>query len=99
MKVPYIEYMGDAGTETQDYVLAGSLCSVNDILVRKISLPKLDIGDTLCLNIAGAYCATEGISLFLSRDIPAIVIRDMEGTEKIVRNHTETNTFNGGYNG
>ena len=99
MKVPYIEYMGDAGTETQDYVLAGSLCSVNDILVRKISLPKLDIGDTLCFNIAGAYCATEGISLFLSRDIPAIVIRDMEGTEKIVRNHTETNTFNGGYNG
>ena len=89
----------EENTQPRDYVLAGSLCSVNDILVRKISLPKLDIGDTLCFNLTGAYCATEGIALFLSRDLPAVVVVDENGEEKLVREHFETNTFNGGYHG
>ena len=105
MKVPYIDHISvgnaSAGSEKEnkDYVLAGSLCSVNDILVRKISLPQLDIGDTLCFNLAGAYSVTEGIALFLSRDLPAIVVRDEAGEDRLVRKHTEINTFNGGYNG
>lgn len=103
MKVPYIDYIhtsgGEENDQLQNYVLAGSLCSVNDILVRKISLPKLDIGDTLCFNLTGAYCATEGISLFLSRDLPAVVVVDENGEENLVRDHMETNTFNGGYHG
>lgn len=109
MKVPYVDlipgndkavasYEGGSNMN-EDYVLAGSLCSVNDILVRRIALPTLDIGDTLCFNLAGAYCATEGISLFLSRDLPAIVIRDEDGAETLIRDHIEINTFNGGYNG
>ena len=107
MKIPYIDYIPSnsseetASFENTDYVLAGSLCSVNDILVRKISLPKLDIGDTLCFNLTGAYCATEGIALFLSRDLPAIVIRDEDEKSqeiiKLIRDHIETNSFNGGY--
>ena len=109
MKVPYVDLIPRndkvvASDESEsdmneDYVLAGSLCSVNDILVRRIALPTLDIGDTLCFNLAGAYCATEGISLFLSRDLPAIVIRDEDGAETLIRDHIEINTFNGGYNG
>ena len=109
MKVPYVDLIPRndkvvASDESEsdmneDYVLAGSLCSVNDILVRRIALPTLDIGDTLCFNLAGAYCATEGISLFLSRDLPAIVIRDEDGAETLIREHIEINTFNGGYNG
>ena len=108
MKVPPIELIpkqeaaeSETGEEndSRDYVLAGSLCSVNDILVRRISLRRLDIGDTLCFNLTGAYAATEGIALFLSRDLPAIVIRDINGSEKLVRKHTETNIYNGGYHG
>ncbi len=109
MKVPYVDLIPGNGkvvasdeegsNMNEDYVLAGSLCSVNDILVRRIALPTLDIGDTLCFNLAGAYCATEGISLFLSRDLPAIVIRDEDGAETLIRDHIEINTFNGGYNG
>jgi diaminopimelate decarboxylase len=100
MKVPYINYISDTSKkESRDYVLAGSLCSVNDILVRKVNLPRLDIGDTLCFNLAGAYCATEGISLFLSRDLPAIVVTEESGNEMLLREHIETNYLNGGYNG
>ncbi|MCR5213545.1 MAG: hypothetical protein K6E10_03955 [Eubacterium sp.] len=108
MKIPYIDYiktsdrkakdLPDYTEDYRDYVLAGSLCSINDIVVRNICLPRLDIGDTLCFNLTGAYSATEGMALFLSRDIPAIIVRDIEGKEIIVRNHIETNTFNGGFN-
>ena len=103
MKVPPIDHIAqkraDDKSSREDYVLAGSLCSVNDILVRRVTLPTLDIGDILCFNLAGAYSATEGIALFLSRDLPAIVIRDEEGTEILAREHIETNIYNGGYNG
>ena len=105
MKVPFVEYIaGDkvasaasdkSDVDKKDYVLAGSLCSANDILVRRINLPKLDIGDSLCFNLAGAYSATEGIALFLSRDLPAILIKDIEGNIQMVRDHIETNVYNG----
>ena len=81
--------------DRRDYVLAGSLCSVNDILVRKISLPKLDIGDALCFNLAGAYSATEGMALFLSRDLPAILVKDIDENIQMVRDHIEMNVYNG----
>ena len=110
MKVPSIDYIsktsdsmkmdevqGELQNELQDYVLAGSLCSVNDILVRKVSLPKLDIGDALCFNLTGAYSATEGISLFLSRDLPAIIVQGIDEKVALVREHTETNIYNGGF--
>jgi diaminopimelate decarboxylase len=110
MKVPSIDYIsktsdstkmdevqGELKNELQDYVLAGSLCSVNDILVRKVSLPKLDIGDALCFNLTGAYSATEGIALFLSRDLPAIIVQGIDGKVALVREHTETNIYNGGF--
>ena len=109
MKVPFVEYIAgdkvasaasdksDVGVDAdkRDYVLAGSLCSVNDILVRRINLPKLDIGDSLCFNLAGAYSATEGIALFLSRDLPAILVKDIDGNIQMVRDHIEMNVYNG----
>ncbi len=78
-----------------DYVLAGSLCSINDILARKISLPPLSINDVLSFGLAGAYCVTEGIALFLSRDLPAILIIDESSKELLIRDHMETNEYNG----
>ncbi len=84
------------GTETKEYVLAGSLCSVNDILVRKAVLPELKKGDTLIFDLAGAYALTEGIGLFLSRDLPAVLIRDLNGEVRLVRDHMETNSINDG---
>ena len=105
MKVPFVEYIAGDKVESaasdksdidkKDYVLAGSLCSVNDILVRRINLPKLDIGDSLCFNLAGAYSATEGIALFLSRDLPAILVKDIDGNIQMVRDHIEMNVYNG----
>jgi len=74
--------------------LCGALCSMNDILVKQASLPRLRVGDTLCFENAGAYCVTEGMSLFLSRDLPAIYLREMDGTIRRVRDNFETAALN-----
>ena len=99
MKVPFIDCVSqdeDRSGETQEYVLAGSLCSVNDILVRKAALPELKKGDTLIFDLAGAYALTEGIGMFLSRDLPAVLIRNTQGEVRLVRDHMETNGINDG---
>ncbi len=98
MKVPYINVIpkdADAA-DSAEYVLAGSLCSVNDILVRKAVLPHLNKGDVLSFDLVGAYALTEGIALFLSRDLPAILIKDTEGNVRLLRDHIETNPINDG---
>lgn len=58
----------------EEYCLCGSLCTVADVLVRNIQLPKLEIGDIIGFGKCGAYSVTEGSSLFLSRDLPAIYL-------------------------
>ncbi len=87
MKIPPVKVydktgerlMADAKTAPQqEYLLAGSLCSSNDVLARKISLPELSIGDVLRFELAGAYALTESMALFLSRDLPAVLLEDEE---------------------
>ena len=74
--------------------LCGALCSMNDILVKQAALPPLRVGDTLCFENAGAYCVTEGMSLFLSRDLPAVYLRETDGTIRRVRDNYETAALN-----
>lgn len=74
MKHPKIEHLGTPQGEPENWTLCGSLCSVNDLLVKQYPLANLQKGDFLLFKEAGAYCMTEGISLFLSRDLPAILL-------------------------
>ena len=85
-----------SGEDTKDYVLAGSLCSVNDILARSVSLPILFIGDVIRFPLAGAYALTEVPALFLSRDLPAILLFESSGGIRVLRDHIQTNGINDG---
>ena len=85
----------DEGAEAWN--ICGSLCTINDILVKKLPLKGLNIGDVLVFENTGAYCMTEGISLFLSRDLPEIVLLDRSGIPITVREHLETYTLNSPY--
>lgn len=76
------------------WTICGSLCSMNDILAKKVLLPPLTIGDTLCFENAGAYCMTEGISLFLSRELPSIYLVDEKGDLICIRRCHETAPLN-----
>lgn len=86
------------GRENEKYAcqwnICGSLCSMNDIIAKQIPLPPVEIGDILCFENTGAYCMTEGISLFLSREIPSVYIRNSNGELICVRRSFETASLN-----
>ena len=80
--------------EKKNWNICGSLCTVNDILVKRFPLPEPEAGDTLVFENTGAYCTTEGISLFLSRELPAVVLLEETGEFKVVRKQIRTEIFN-----
>ena len=85
---------GRAGREEQAWNVCGSLCSVNDILAKQIPFPGLEPGDVLAFADTGAYCMTEGISLFLSRDLPRVCLVDTDGQARLVRDGQATHPLN-----
>ena len=78
----------------QKWNICGSLCTANDFLGKQYPLPRLEINDVLAFENTGAYCAAEGISMFLSRELPGIVLMDEKGEFKTVRNQLDTERFN-----
>ena len=79
--------------EKQDWNLMGSLCTVNDIIIKQYPVSNLQIGDVFIFKNTGAYCMTEGISLFLSRELPEVAL--LKGGElKLVREAFKTYTLN-----
>lgn len=94
MKRPFFSLLGKEGEPVkEEWNICGSLCSMNDIVVKQALLPSVEIGDVLCFENTGAYCMTEGISLFLSREIPAVYLKkDKEII--LVRKSFETSVLN-----
>lgn len=94
MQMPPITLLGDHGEKTEDYTLCGSLCTTADILVRKVTLPALSVGDVLAFGRCGAYSVTEGIGLFLSRQLPRIVLHSERGGNRLLRDFYGTDILN-----
>ena len=93
MKIPFYEVIPKRDNEKLNYNLCGSLCTINDFLVKNIEVSKLELGDTFVFKRVGAYSSTEGISLFLSRDLPKIVVH--KGKDDIlVRETYKTSNLN-----
>jgi diaminopimelate decarboxylase len=95
IKQPKLSVVGKpcAETETQ-WMICGSLCSMNDIIAKQVPLPDVEIGDIICFENTGAYCMTEGISLFLTREIPAVYLIRENGEAVCVRQAYETSQLN-----
>lgn len=95
MKQPFVSVVGKENEEAvKSWNICGSLCSMNDILVKNAALPEIGLLDYLCFERTGAYCATEGISLFLSRDLPLIYALDENGNYICLRESYETMALN-----
>ncbi|MDO4566080.1 MAG: alanine racemase [Oscillospiraceae bacterium] len=96
MKRPLIEHIPRFGADGPDekWCVCGSLCTFSDILVRDAQLRGLSPGDILAFKNAGAYCMTEGLSLFLSRALPAVVLVDTDGGDALLRQAVETYPLN-----
>ncbi|WP_294717972.1 hypothetical protein [uncultured Gemmiger sp.] len=93
MKRPHLRHFAAQAGETLDWTLCGSLCTTNDVLVRSMPLDGLAPGDLLVFENAGAYSVTEGLGLFLSRDLPRVVLWQ-DGTPRLVRGITPTYPLN-----
>ncbi|WP_434311422.1 alanine racemase [Hominifimenecus sp. rT4P-3] len=102
MKRPDITYLPlrekteAAGKEETESLwnLCGSLCTVSDVLVKGLPLIEPEPGDLLAFQKIGAYSVTEGIYLFLSRDLPKVFFFTKKDGEILVRDALETNVWN-----
>ena len=80
--------------EPEAWTVCGALCTTNDLLAKQLSLKGLALGSVLAFEKTGAYSMTEGISLFLSRDLPRVAIVDADGRSRLVREGIRTDPFN-----
>lgn len=78
----------------QPYNICGSLCTVGDVIVKNLELKDAKIGDMLAFYNIGAYSVTEGIYLFLSRRMPAIVMYSKKNGYRVIRKPIETFLIN-----
>ncbi|QOV18602.1 alanine racemase [Blautia liquoris] len=76
--------------EMVEWTVCGSLCTVNDVLVQKVDMPRLRIGSVLIFERTGAYAMTEGMSMFLSHELPQIAFYSKEMGWKLVRREYQT---------
>ncbi len=81
-------------TEKKEYMICGSLCTFADILARGLTLEAPEIGDVLLFENIGAYSVTEGSYLFLSRNLPAIYLKEESGRIRQLRIEMPTYVIN-----
>lgn len=95
MKIPKSEVYPKRDNENAEkWNVCGSLCTINDILVKQYPVNDLKVGDAFIFKNTGAYCMTEGISLFLSRNLPQVLKINEDGRIELLRKDLETYKFN-----
>lgn len=93
MKKPMLDIIPKRNGNEENWNLVGALCTINDLIVKGLSVNGLELGDVFVFKNTGAYAMTEGISLFLSRDLPKVVfVKD--GKIEIVRSNIHTYKLN-----
>ena len=93
-QVPDIRRLTGTDGEPEDWCLCGSLCTPNDVLVRRISMPAPALGDVLAFLRTGAYSINEGFAFLLSRDAPAVVIVSEKSGAHVAREHIRLDPLN-----
>lgn len=97
MKTPVLSYFPQHSLEQEkeeEWTVYGSLCTVADILLKKLPLCDARVGDYLVFHNIGAYSVTEGIYLFLSRRMPKIYLYGEKEGVRLVRGALETWKWN-----
>lgn len=93
-QVPEIRRLTGQEGESADWCICGSLCTPNDVLVRRVSMPAPRLGDILAFLRTGAYSINEGFAFLLSRDAPAVVIYSEENGAHLAREHIGLDPLN-----
>ena len=80
LKVPHLQHIKpfesvDSAAEPENTCICGSLCTTADVIIRSLPLVSPAPGDLLLFENAGAYSCTESSALFLSRDLPKVLMK------------------------
>ncbi len=96
MQIPQIIHLteNDPNGEEESWNLCGSLCTTADVLAVSCPFVGLSINDTLVFCRTGAYSCMEGMSIFLSRDLPLVALYSQKNGLEIVRWPFLTDIFN-----
>lgn len=97
MQIPeiiHIKNSAKAQPHREKWTLCGSLCTTADILARDAEFDSLEIGDALVFCRTGAYSATEGMAVFLSREMPVVSLYSQAEGIKVLRGLIYTDIFN-----
>ena len=76
------------------WTVCGALCTMNDVLCGNVELSGVRTGKILVFERAGAYSAMEGMALFLSHPLPAVVSFSREDGWKTLRKSQPTYIWN-----
>lgn len=93
MNIPVTQHITEKEVDEKDWCVCGSLCSTNDILIRKYEKGLCE-GDLIVFENIGAYSVTEGIYLFLSRTLPCIILRNKAYDYVVARPFQESSLLN-----
>lgn len=105
MYVPEVKVLPGAPGETENpeamecaepvhYSICGSLCTTNDILIGDYACRPLREGDWIVFTRTGAYSVYEGMSLFLTHELPGVVLCSEEEGLIEVRKQMQTHPLN-----
>ncbi len=94
MKKPEITHIPDRQDDIRKWTVCGSLCTINDVIVRDLEMGAPKIGDAMVFHRCGAYSVTEGMALFLSRELPQINFYSVNSGFQCVREAMGTDIIN-----
>ena len=92
-KIIHIKHDGSDGGK-KAWTLCGSLCTTADVLARGAEFDSLSVGDTLVFCRTGAYSVTEGMAVFLSREMPAVSVYSERDGLTVIREMLYSDVFN-----
>ena len=95
MQTPEIVILNEKAVSEgkERYTLCGSLCTTADVLAT-IETNQLEVGDLLAFGRTGAYSVMEGMAVFLSREMPAVVLYSKAEGDRLVRDFILTDPLN-----
>lgn len=79
-------------------MVCGSLCTGNDVLMADLTCKELALGDYLIFERVGAYSVYEGMSLFLSHELPTVFSYSVKNGLQQMRRRIESYPLNTPFN-
>ena len=85
---------GDQRGSRKLWTVCGALCTMNDVLCSNVELSDVRTGRVLVFERTGAYSSMEGMALFLSHALPAVVSYGREQGWNVLRQNKPTYLWN-----